>query len=85
MDRFTNIGDMAESRVICAECGLDSWDGKCRNCGGTSGLHPGSSRYEDVLAKRSEDVLAKGNQMPDPDSGRLNAALRHLQGARGRS
>ena len=92
MDRIADVGDMADSRVICAECGLDSWDGKCRNCGGGSGLHPGSSRYEDVLAKRSEDVLAKksedvlakGNQMPDPDSGGLNAALRHFQGARGR-
>ena len=38
--------------MICAECGLDGWDDKCSECGGSSGLHPGTAKYAQVLALR---------------------------------
>ena len=71
MDPVTNVRDMANSRVICAECGLKGWDGKCSECGGSSGLHPGSPKYAQVLALRGRSA--------NPSA--IDAVIRHLQGA----
>ena len=71
MDPVTNVRDMANSRAICAECGLEGWDGKCSECGGSSGLHPGSPKYAQVLALRGRST--------NPSA--IDAVIRHLQGA----
>ena len=60
--------------MICAECGLDGWDDKCSECGGSSGLHPGTAKYAQVLALRRMARSATSGSAPR--SNRAEASLR---------
>ena len=51
-DHLIKVTGMEVKWMICAECGLDGWDDKCSECGGSSGLHPGTAKYAQVLALR---------------------------------
>ena len=55
-DHIIKVAAMTQSRVICAECGLAGWDGKCVECGCGSGLHPGFTGYGAAVKKRSEKM-----------------------------
>ena len=83
VDCLTNVGDMANTRAICADCGLEGWDGMCAECGCDSSLHPGSTAYGVTVKERAARMMAAGSTPASPaDLGRdpLSTAIRHFAG-----